>query len=149
MRGPDIEDYLQHGLHGPLETKPDERRRFLGTLRERVIIALTKVQMREPGTYPEVETAMKEYPQATLLLNGHMDYTHISKYIRLAHKYRVKTSIVTNTVVDSELGLVLALDYAINKRDIFVKKGEKQENTKQKTDKKGLFSVLGQKFFKR
>ncbi len=148
MRGPDIEDYLQQGLHGPLETKPNERRRFLGTLRERVIIALTKAQMREPGTYPEVEAAMKEHPQATLFLNGHIDYDHISKYIRLARKYGVKTSIATNTEYDSELGLVLAAGYAIHKKDIYVKKEDKQEKAKQK-DKKGILSVLGKKIFRK
>lgn len=143
MRGPDIEDYLNQGIHGPLETKPNERRRFLGTLRERVVIALTKVQMREAGIYPEVEKALKEYPKATMLLNGRMDYSHLSKYTKLAQKYHVKTSIVTNKDYDSELGLVLCAGTAIDKEDIYIKKAGKPAVKQEKAAKKGLLSIFG------
>ncbi len=40
-----VDLYLQQGMYGPLQTKPDERHLFLGSPRERVIIALTKGQV--------------------------------------------------------------------------------------------------------
>lgn len=144
MSGPDIDDYLNQGMYGPLQTRPDERRRFLGTLRERVIIALTKVQIREEGIYPEVEEALKNNPNANLFMNGNMTYSYLSKYTKLAQKYNIEPSIVTNKDYDSELGLVLAVDYAIDKDDIYVtKKANKSPKAEKLGAKKGLFSFFG------
>ena len=42
-----VEDYLKQGMYGPKETNPDERRKYLGTLRERIEMALTKAQVME------------------------------------------------------------------------------------------------------
>ncbi|WP_316252510.1 DUF1694 domain-containing protein [Bacillus aquiflavi] len=47
MVKPTVDDYLQKGIYGQKEIKPDERRKFLGTLRERVIVALKQSQVRE------------------------------------------------------------------------------------------------------
>ncbi|WP_066339588.1 MULTISPECIES: YueI family protein [Metabacillus] len=117
-----IDDYIQQGIHGVREIKPDERRRFLGTLRERVLVVLTKQQVREKGTYIEVEELMKKNKEATLFLNGTMNYTYLSDYIKLANQIGTKFLISTNKEYDSELGLVLAYDYAINKEDIYIEK---------------------------
>ena len=79
-----LDEYIQQGIHGPREINPDERRKFLGTLRERVVVVLTKSQVREPGTYKEVEDLMQKNRQATLFLNGNMNYSYLSDYIKLA-----------------------------------------------------------------
>ena len=36
-----LEEYLEQGIHGKKEINPEERRKFLGTIRERIVIALT------------------------------------------------------------------------------------------------------------
>ena len=77
MKKPSVEEVLQQGIYGPLETKPDERRKFLGSLRERIIIALKKSQVAEATIYPQVEQEMRKNPQANLFLNGNMDYATI------------------------------------------------------------------------
>lgn len=117
-----IDEYIQQGLTGIRETKPDERRKFLGTLRERVVVALTRQQVREKGTYKEVEELMNQNKEATLFLNGKMNYKYLSDYIKLANNIGCKFLISTNKEYETELGLVLAYDYAINKEDIYIKK---------------------------
>ncbi len=119
-----LDDYLQQGIHGPREINPDERRKFLGTLRERVVVVLTKSQVREPGTYKEIESLMKKNQQATLFLNGNMNYTYLSDYIKLANQVGNKYILSTNKEHDSELGLVLAYDHAVNIEDIYITKHE-------------------------
>jgi uncharacterized protein YueI len=121
-----MDDYIQQGIHGIREIKPDERRKFLGTLRERVVVALTKQQVREPGTYKEIEDLMKKNKDATLFLNGTMDYSEISDYIKIANKIGSKFIISTNKEANTDLGLVLANDHAINKEDIYIKKQKEQ-----------------------
>ncbi|SID83289.1 Uncharacterized conserved protein [Mycobacteroides abscessus subsp. abscessus] len=50
-----VDDYVKQGMYGQKQTKPDERRKFLGTIRERIVIALTQPQVRREGTHREVE----------------------------------------------------------------------------------------------
>ncbi|WP_226527472.1 YueI family protein [Metabacillus niabensis] len=126
-----LDEYIQQGIHGPREINPDERRKFLGTLRERVVVVLTKSQVREPGTYKEVEDLMQKNRQATLFLNGNMNYSYLSDYIKLANKVGNKFSLSTNKEHDSDLGLVLAYDHAINIEDIYISKQEKTEQKKK------------------
>ncbi|WP_394140938.1 YueI family protein [Cytobacillus oceanisediminis] len=138
-----IDDYLQQGIHGQKQTKPDERRKFLGTLRERIVIALKQPQVREDGIYPQVEEALKTNSQAHLYLNGNMSYSYLSKYIKSASKYKVEYTIVTNKEHNSEIGLVLAHDYAIDKPDIYVER--KTVKAEPKKASGGIFA----KIFKR
>jgi uncharacterized protein YueI len=142
-----IDDYIKQGIHGPKETKLDERRKFLGTLRERIVVALTQQQVRENGIYKEVETLMKENPKAHLFLNGNMDYSYISKYMKVAEKYKIESTIVTNKDYDTEIGLVLAYDYAIDKDEIFITK-QKEEKEQPQKSKKGFLSVFRSVFKK-
>ena len=142
-----IDDYIQQGIHGSLETKPDERRKFLGTIRERIVIALTQAQVRERGIYKQVEEAIKGNREACLYLNGHMYYEDLSKYTKIATENNVNYTIVTNKKHDSEIGLVLAYGHAIDKEEIYVEKEIPNEKTtkKRKKDRDSLFT----NFFKK
>lgn len=127
MKKTTVEEVLQQGIYGPLETKPDERRKFLGTLRERIIVALRKLQVGEAEVYPAVEQEMMKNPQAHLYLNGTMNYEELSKYVKLASKYKLEHTIVTNKEHDTEIGLVLAMDHAIDKEEIYITKKDPEK----------------------
>ena len=140
MKKTTVDEVLQQGIHGPLETKPDERRKYLGTLRERIIVALKLSQVREGKVYPQVEEAMAAYPHAHVYLNGNIEYEELSKYVKLAVKHKLEHTIVTNKEHDTEIGLVLAMDYAIDKEEIFVTKQIAVQQTAKKSN--GFFSKL-------
>jgi uncharacterized protein YueI len=140
LKKPSVEEVLQQGIYGAMETKPDERRKYLGTLRERIIVAMKKSQVAETEVYPQVEQLMKENPQAHLFLNGNMSYEVLSKYVKMANKQKIEHTIVTNKEHDSEIGLVLAMDHAIDKEEIYItKKIAVQEEAKKS---KGFFAKL-------
>lgn len=122
LRKSELEELIQQGIYGPKQIKPDERRRFLGTLRERVVIVLKNSQVREKKLYTEVKQAFGEYPEAHLYLNGELDYSDLSRYIQLAKAHRIAFSIVTNKESSTDIGLVLACSHAINKEQIYVSK---------------------------
>ncbi|MCA1059812.1 YueI family protein [Rossellomorea aquimaris] len=149
MSKPTLDDYLENGMYGQKQTKPDERRKFLGSLRERIVIALTQSQVREKGVYKEVQDNLKKHPDATLLLNGNMSYTYLSKYIKLADAHHVSFSMVTNKGTETDIGLVLAYDHAIDQEEIYVqKKSEKVVEAKSKSKKKkSLLSSIKKKLF--
>ena len=137
-----VDEYLQKGMYGEKQTKPDERRKFLGTLRERIVLALTQPQVRKNGINHEAEKAMKENTQAHLYLNGNMNYEYLSKYIKSASKYKVEYTIVTNKEHNSDIGLVLAYDYAIDKENIFVDDEKPHIQPEIKKQKTGFFAKL-------
>lgn len=140
LKKPSVDEVLQQGIYGPKETKPEERRKFLGTLRERIIVALKKSQVGEKNIYPQVEQEMKKNPHAHLFLNGTMNYTDLSKYVKLAGKYKIAHTIVTNKDNDTEIGLVLAMDHAIDKEEIYIIRKEYFTSTDKQ--KKSLFAKL-------
>lgn len=141
-----VDEYLQQGMYGAKQTKPDERRKFLSTLRERVVIALTQSEVRTKGIPNQIDNLMKENREAHLFLNGNMDYSYLSKYVKLAKKLSISYTLVTNQEHDSELGMVLAYDHAIDKEDIYLT-DVKTEIAPKAEQKKGLLSFV-KKIFK-
>ncbi|WP_010677866.1 YueI family protein [Bacillus timonensis] len=137
MPNPNVDDYLQQGIHGAKEIKPEERKKFLGTIRERVEFALTQSQVRENKVYQEIQAACKKNNKVHMYLNGHVDYRYLSKYVKLAGSNNIEYTIVTNKDYNSELGLVLAYDHAIDKEDIYINEKIKPVLPKpKKTEKK-------------
>lgn len=136
LNKPSVDDVLKEGMYGPKKIKPEEKRQFLGTYRERVIIALKVGQVVEQKVYPQVEQTMKEHPTSHLFLNGNISYEQLSKYVKLANKYKIENTIVTNKEHETEIGLVLAMAYAIDKEDIYVENPEEQSNQTSNVKKK-------------
>lgn len=132
MTKKNIKDYIEEGIHGPKEINPEERRKYLGTFRERIVIALTAPQVRVQEVQPEVVEEFKSNRKAKLFLNGNIDYSTISKYMKVANQYGIPYTIVNNKQYNSEFGLVLAYDYAIDKENIFL---HEQENTNMPSEK--------------
>ena len=87
-------------------------------------MALTQGQVMEDEVYLEVEEVIKADPKIHLLLNGHIDYSYLSKYIKMANQYKIEYTIVTNKEYNSEIGLILAHDDAVDKENIYVTKME-------------------------
>ena len=137
-----LDEYLQQGIYGPKVTNPDERRKFLGTIRERIEWALTDSQVMEAGIYKEVEQAMKDHSELQLLLNGRIDYSFLSKYIKVANEANISYTIVKNEEHETDIGLVLAHKDAVNKEDIYITKKPTVPEQIEQPKKKGLFSFF-------
>lgn len=146
QRGPTLEDYIEKGLHGTKQVKIGERNRFLGTIRERIVLALTNEQVYSGKIFPELIEAMKAHPQVKMLLNGQIPYSYINKYTKLANEYHIPFKIVDNKEHSTDIGLVLAYDrFAIEKDEIFIIEKETEAVTKveKNTKKKGKSGLKG------
>lgn len=115
-----VDDIIANGIHGTPELKADERVYFLGTIRERVELALFVEQVAESAIYPEIAEIINKKKNISLLLNGKIPYTHLSKYIKLANQCGVPFSIVNDRAVDTDIGLVIANKNAVDNEYIFV-----------------------------
>ncbi|MDM5188525.1 YueI family protein [Bacillus sp. DX4.1] len=120
MANKNVEDYLQEGIHGQKQNKPEERNMFLSTLRERVEVALTIGQVMKSNTYTEVANSMRPSQSLHLYVNGSITYSHLSKYIKLANEKQVPFTIVQNKGIHTPIGLVLAHSVAVDKEQIYV-----------------------------
>ncbi|RWZ54449.1 DUF1694 domain-containing protein [Halobacillus fulvus] len=142
MKKPDVDDYLQEGIYGTKETKPGERKRFLGTLRERIVVALTKGQVMQKKGLDEVDALMKEYPNAKLLLNGEISSRFYKPYRTAANKHGIRHTTVYNQESDTDIGAVLALDEAIEKEEIWIDTSTDENSEKEERGIKGFFKSL-------
>ena len=142
-----VEDILEQGIHGVKEINPEERRKFLGTLRERVVIALTMQQVQVDVIQSEMIDIIKNNKNAKMYLNGLMNYIHLAKYIKEASKYNMSYTIVNNDEYKSKYGLVVAYDYAIDRENIHL--SNKVEIIEKKEEKKSKGESFFKKLFKR
>ncbi len=145
-----VDDYLQEGIHGVKEIKPAERKEFLGSLRERVVVALTQAQVFQKQIPHGFIDLLKKNKGAKLYLNGHINYSHLSKFVKAADEHGIQFKIVTNKDYNSPNGLVLAYDHAINNDNITLEEPAQEETNTEETEKKtGFFESLKQLFTKK
>ncbi|MCM3139391.1 MULTISPECIES: YueI family protein [Bacillus] len=121
MKEESVDFYLQQGIFGHAETKPDERRMFLGSLRERALLALTKGQVSRNKPYHEVEQILKTNRQATVLLNGELSYASYSQYVKMANAAGCSFKVVNHHEAHSPFGLVIEMPSAVNQEHIYLK----------------------------
>lgn len=133
-----VEDYLTDGIYGVRRPKEAERIQFLGTLRERIVLALTIGQVMTDNGLTHLEKAMKENKDTKLLINGHVSYRFLKEEKTLANKYNIPYTTITNEESDTNIGAVLTYDHAIDKEDIFMKE-EPREEEKELPEASGTF----------
>src|SRR5690554_892583 len=113
-----LDDILKRGMYGSKETLPEERNFFLGTINERVYLALTNNQVRKRGMYEEVQDLLKrkEDEDMEILINGELNYSYYSNYVQEATKNSVPFRIVNN---DSEtpIGIIVASKQPVTKQE--------------------------------
>lgn len=85
MAEQDPTDRLMQQLNGNPQTLPDQRRLYLGSLRERVALAITNQESQADTTLPAFIKALKPYGQdATykVLLNGKVDISKTAPFMK-------------------------------------------------------------------
>lgn len=143
-----VDDILQEGIHGAKEIKPAERKEFLGTIRERVVVVLTQAQVLQKQIPNGFMDLLKTNKDAKLYLNGHINYSHLSKFVKAADELGIQFKIVTNKEYNSPNGLVLAYDHAINNENIMLMEQSAENKAEQTVKKNGFFESLKQMFIK-
>jgi uncharacterized protein YueI len=133
-----VDDYLTEGMYGTRRPKEAERQIFLGTLKERIVIALTIGQVMTDSGLSELEKAMKKHCKDTqLLINGNVSYRFLTEEKALANKYKIPYTVISNEEVETDIGAVLTYSYAINKENIFIE--EESETKITEPEKKDSF----------
>lgn len=141
-----VDDYLVEGMHGLRRPKEHEREQYLGTLRERIVLALTIGQVMSDNGLEHLEQAMKKHPDAKLVMNGQVAGKFLKQEKDLARKYNIPYSIISNQESKTNIGAVLTYDYAINKENIFIEEKEPEDEEPNKKEKSNFLTKIKQWF---
>ncbi|MGY3765694.1 YueI family protein [Vagococcus vulneris] len=123
MSEKDVQDYLDKGLFGTPQVKPDEQRLFLGTFRERVALALTVSEMNTMKYDDLVVERINTFSKGHFLINANTNPDAQNHYMKMAQSYERNFRMVDTDIdngPDKTIGLVYAVDTPINLDDVYV-----------------------------
>lgn len=147
----DVQDYLEKGMYGTPQLKPDEQRKYLGTYRERVVFVLTAEELTNQHYDLFATEQFKAYPDGTVLLNANVTGPVQNHVMQLAQKNNRPFKLVDSseaTPLGDTIALVYTVGYAIDREHIslsptptrpLTKETQPTEKTPEKT---GFFKKL-------
>lgn len=110
---------FQEGLLAKV-TKQDERRHYLGELRERVLRALDLKQVKSEKVYPEILAAIKDPRASHVLIHQSIPIKLGSRYEKPARERGLRATYVNDPAFRGSIGLVVAAKDAVDVQDIAV-----------------------------
>ncbi len=122
-----LEQQAASGLQGGLELKKDEKAKFLGQFKERVLKALTFEQVEKAGTYQEVVEAIKDNRADKLIINRNVDNQAAKEYINLSRKFNLSFKRVQSSEFVGDIGLVVASNQAVKVDDVLLNSSKQDE----------------------
>ncbi|WP_054749247.1 YueI family protein [Lacticaseibacillus thailandensis] len=144
MADDQMQDHLNNAMYGPRQTNPDERRQYLGSLRERVLLRVDNATMRQAATLP----ALREQLPALVggdhhaLINGKLDASVTGPVMKLLGQLNMSLTMVNDAsaqTADSATGLLVVSNQAVNQEDITLHVNAAHPEAPKK---KGLFGFF-------
>lgn len=109
----ELEKTISAGVHGTPQLKLDEKRRFLGFFRERVIQAITFKQLSTTTGFKAIEDALA-HPQAASLVVHNQARPGAMRYIVAAQNQGINFTITNNPKLIGEVAVVVAAKVAVD-----------------------------------
>ncbi len=149
MATKDIQDYLDKGMYGAPQIKPDEVKKYLGTYRERVVFAMT-FEETKPYLYDSFcLEQFKKYPDGALSIDANAALDIQNHYMKLAQQKNINFKMVDSDVehlAPEDITIVFFVDHAIDLEDITVKRTKKEKTSptvnKEEPKKESFFKRL-------
>ncbi|MET3558585.1 uncharacterized protein YueI [Streptococcus rupicaprae] len=118
----DLNQTILQKASGENRLNPDQQRLFLGTYRERVVLAITFEEAGLPGLKnglkPILEKLLIDIQPLILKVSSQLDDGLKLYYMRLAHDISLPFSLVSEEASQSPYGIVLHTDHALNRESI-------------------------------
>lgn len=123
MSDDNMQEHLNSALYGPPQTNPDERRRFMGSLRERVALRVSNQELADPKRQQQVAPLLKDFHDDgyKALLNGKLDNAVTGPYMKMLTDANIPFTLVANETAQTDekaAGLLIVSDKAINQSTI-------------------------------
>ncbi|RMC25084.1 MULTISPECIES: YueI family protein [unclassified Lactobacillus] len=132
------------------QTKPDERRRFLGSLRERVFVRMSNSEVQNPKLRKLFLDNFSNYLNYEVLINGNIDDAFLNQIEASCGKYDIAFTLINNETARTgldETAVVVVSKTAINRLRIEISQVYPPEISKEalpgtKTAKGGFWHRL-------
>ncbi len=117
-----IEEYIKYGLSGIPQIKKEEKKKFLGEFRERVVLAIEEAYLNNEDIFEKIEAALNNQLVHKIIVNSSLSSSLRGKCMRLAKRYHKDFKLVNG---ESDISIILASKTAIDQDEVFFK--EKRE----------------------
>ncbi|WP_125980191.1 YueI family protein [Loigolactobacillus iwatensis] len=139
--GDGVEDFLKDRMSGTPQTKPDERRRYLGSLRERVYLLATVAEINDERTLPAFKKIVPQYDtkQTKLLLNGKLDQGRLQPYLSFAAANNLPFTMISDETAQTNadaVGLLLVAPQAVNVTEVAITQYYEKPSTETNAKKR-------------
>lgn len=115
----ELQKIIEYGISGVPEIKAEEKRKWLGEFRERVILGLTMDQSRMEEAEGYVEDALKDHMADIVIVNQKIPMEIMSKYMRLAKDVGKEfKTVATNN--EEAMGIVVVSGQAVERENVEV-----------------------------
>ncbi|MGX4763586.1 DUF1694 domain-containing protein [Holzapfeliella sp. JNUCC 72] len=135
----------QNGLTSTPQTNPDERRQYLGSLRERVLVRLSVAQLKDKSIVETLVNHIQSYQNYQVLINNKVNTPNASLIIRACSQNNIKFSLISDQsaqTADDKTGVLVVSSDAINEPviDISQKYQEQPTESSAKPEKSSVWS---------
>ncbi len=113
----ELERTVEQALRGVPELRPQERRKWLGQFRERVILGLRQNQLQKPGAIIVVKEALKDPQAEILIVNNNISIEISGRYMGLAKEMNKEYRALATSHKEA-MGLVVASSKAVNREEV-------------------------------
>lgn len=115
----ELERTIEFALKGAPQLKPEEKRKWLGEFRERVILGLTPSQVLKTEAFSIVKKALEDREAEMLIVNHNIPMEITSRYMKLASEINKEFKSVA-TEAKEAMGLVVASRRAVDRENVLV-----------------------------
>lgn len=133
------------------QTKPDERRRYLGSLRERVLVRMNNTEIKDPALTKIFLQHIDDYQGYSVLINGNIsDNGFLGKIESLCSQKGIAFTLVNNETAKTgpeDTAILVVSKTAINKmrieiQQVYPPEMPKNELTASTKNKKSFWQRL-------
>lgn len=122
----DINERLQQEQlgNGTPKINPDEQSRYLGTFRERVIVAVKVSQLGSTAIQSAFATSLKSHSIGKVLIDQNLAGDYFAEYVGLAtqskHPFTLLSDATKSHQQDDPIAVLLAANTAVNVDNIYL-----------------------------
>ncbi|SDJ89817.1 YueI family protein [Natronincola ferrireducens] len=125
----ELERTIEFALKGTPQIKPEEKKKWLGEFRERIILGLTMEDARKPEALSAVRKGLQDPMGEMLIVNNNIPMDIMINYMKLAKEMdKEYKSIATNE--KEAMGVVVASRSAVEREDVIFEIKELPEKFK-------------------
>ncbi len=108
-----LEKKVLEGIYGEPEIKKEEKNRYLGQFKERVIDYVTINEVKEETGYNKIKKAINNPQADKIIINRDVDINYAQDYIRLARENNLKFKRIDSPDFKGDIVLVVASNKAV------------------------------------